>query len=65
LQTYALGIVPPRGSLDQTQLNDIAGAPERLVIATGGFEALGDVISNQLANQICGDPCLDQAALIG
>lgn len=53
----ALGIEPPRGSLDRDQLLQIAGDPANLVIAAGGFEGLDATFALTISSTICGDPC--------
>ncbi|XP_076818199.1 P-selectin-like [Clavelina lepadiformis] len=56
---YVLGVVPPRRGLDLDQLNDIAGNTDNVIITEGGFEGLTGLLSNQISEQICGDPCAE------
>lgn len=59
--TFVLGIEPPSGKglddVTREQLLEIAGKPQNLVIAVGGFEGLTSDFGIKLSRSICGDPC--------
>ncbi|CAK8692977.1 unnamed protein product [Clavelina lepadiformis] len=55
--TYALGVVPLRGTLNEEQLLQISGSRDNMMIAERGFEQLTEEFSISLSGQICGDPC--------
>jgi len=57
-QTYAVGIRPgsSRG-LDRAQLEQIGGAIENVFVAETGFEGLGELLQNQLSQEVCENRC--------
>ena len=56
-QIFVVGILPPAGFLNQSELIDIAGDPERVIIAVDGFDSLDDQFTALLANELCPAPC--------
>nr|XP_039264745.1 collagen alpha-1(XII) chain-like [Styela clava] len=54
---FVIGINPPKGKLDEGQLREIAGNPDNVLIAKGGFEALNAEFSLQITDKVCGNPC--------
>ncbi|CAK8684243.1 unnamed protein product [Clavelina lepadiformis] len=51
---FSLGVVPPPPqSLDDDQLLAMAGAPDRVIKAEGGFAGLGEVLLANLGDRIC------------
>ena len=56
-QTYAVGIRPSSGRLDNLRLEEIGGSPENVFVAESGFEGLGELLQNQLSVEVCENRC--------
>ena len=52
-----IGILPPAGSLNREELNEIAGDPDRVIIAVDGFDSLDEQFAALISNELCPPPC--------
>ena len=52
-----VGVLPPTGTINQDELIDIAGDPERVIIAVEGFDSLDDQFAALLGDELCPAPC--------
>jgi len=56
-QIFAVGVLPPVGTINEAELIDITGDPERVIIALEGYEMLDEEFAEALGNELCPPPC--------